>query len=118
MKLLFTFFALLCISIQNVFAIDESDITDTITPEGSLDLGDKNTIDWLLAFIQDILISVVLPVVVVWAFLWVAYELFTADGDESKMKQAWLAVTYSAIAIILILMAYFIISLIWGLNFS
>ncbi len=45
MKLLFTFFALLCISIQNVFAIDESDITDTITPEGSLDLGDKNTID-------------------------------------------------------------------------
>lgn len=118
MKYIFSLFALFSLLSQRVFAIEKGDITNTITPDGSIRLGDKNTIEWLLAFVQDILISTVLPVVVVGAFLWVAYELFTADGDEGKMKKAWLAVTYSAIAIILILMSYFIISLISGLNFG
>lgn len=118
MKYFFSLFVYYSILIPQTFAISKDDIRKVPEVKGSIKLNGKNTIEWLLAFVQDILITTVLPVVVVGAFLWIAYELFTADGDEGKMKQAWLAVAYSAIAIILILMSYFIISLISGLNFG
>ena len=60
--------------------------------------------------------EVILPLVAVGCGLYIAYDLFTADGDEAKMKQAWTAVLYSIIAIITIMLSAFVISLISRLN--
>lgn len=59
----------------------------------------------------------VLPVVVVGASLYIAYELFTAEGDETKLKKAWKSVAYTAIALIAIALSYAIVSIISGLSF-
>ena len=76
----------------------------------------KNAVIHFLAFIQKILLQVILPLVAVGCGLSIAYDLFTADGDETKMKQAWTAVLYSIIAIITIMLSAFVISLISRLN--
>ena len=76
----------------------------------------KNAVIHFLAFIQKILLQVILPLVAVGCGLYIAYDLFTADGDEAKMKQAWTAVLYSIIAIITIMLSAFVISLISRLN--
>lgn len=78
--------------------------------------GAKSAFVSFLTFIQKILLVVVLPLVAVGAGLYIAYELFTADGDEAKLKQAWMAVVYSIVAIIAIALSAFIVSLISRLN--
>lgn len=66
----------------------------------------------MLAFVQTVLIKLVLPLVAIGCGLYIAYLLFTAEGDESKMKKVWTAVTYSIIGIISIMLAYFVVDLI------
>ncbi len=63
------------------------------------------------------LLKVVLPIVVVGASLYIAYELFTAEGDESKMKKAWKSVAYSAVALIAIALSYSLVSIVSRLSF-
>lgn len=116
MKAFLGIFAYFSLFVTPAFAISKDDIKSVPTPEGSIELG-SNTMVWLLTNVQEILLYTVLPVVVVGAFLWVAYLLFTAEGDEWKMKQAWTVVAYSSIAIIFVLLSYVIISLISTLNF-
>ena len=67
--------------------------------------------------VQVVLLKVLLPVVVVGASLYIAYELFTAEGDETKLKKAWKSVAYTAIALIAIALSYAIVSIISGLSF-
>ncbi len=49
---------------------------------------------------------------VVWASLYIAYELFSAEGDETKMKKAWKSVAYTAIALIAIALSLALVSII------
>ncbi len=56
----------------------------------------------LLSTIQKILLRLVLPVVAVGCGIYIAYNLFTAEGDESKMATTWRAILYSVIAIVAI----------------
>jgi uncharacterized membrane-anchored protein len=60
---------------------------------------------------------VVLPIIVVGASLYIAYELFTAEGDESKMKKAWKSIAYTAVALIAIALSYGVVSIISRLSF-
>ena len=71
----------------------------------------------LLTLIQSFLLKVVLPIVVIGASLYIAYELFTAEGDETKMKRAWKSVAYSAIGLIAIALSYAIVNIISRLSF-
>lgn len=71
----------------------------------------------ILILIQVILLKVVLPVIVVGASLYIAYELFTAEGDEAKLKKAWKSVAYTAIALISIALSYVLVSIVSGLSF-
>ena len=71
----------------------------------------------ILTLVQSILLKVILPIIVVGASLYIAYELFTAEGDESKMKQAWKSIVYTAIALISIGLSYGIVSIISRLSF-
>lgn len=93
-------------------------IDDNRLPPLSTDIisADKDPIK-LLTILQVILLKVVLPVVVVGASLYIAYELFTAEGDETKLKKAWKSVAYTAIALIAIALSYAIVSIISGLSF-
>lgn len=71
----------------------------------------------ILTLIQSILLKVALPVIVVGASLYIAYELFTADGDEAKLKKAWKSIAYTAIALISIALSYALVSIVSGLSF-
>lgn len=69
-----------------------------------IDLGEKNLIknqSWeltdILSYGEQFLLKVVLPLVVIGTFLYIAYELLTAEGNEEKMKKAWKTVTFSSI---------------------
>ena len=64
-----------------------------------------------LTLIQSILLKVLLPLLVVGTALYVAYQLFTAEGDETRMKHAWRSVAYSAIALIIIALAYALVAI-------
>ena len=70
----------------------------------------------VLTLIQSILLKGVLPVVVIWASLYIAYELFTADGDETKMKHAWRSVAYTAIWLVSIAISYALVDIISRLS--
>ncbi len=71
----------------------------------------------ILTMVQSILLKVVIPVIVVGASLYIAYELFTAEGDESRMKKAWKSVAYTAVALIAIALSYAIVSIVTKLSF-
>jgi Type IV secretion system pilin len=62
--------------------------------------------------ITSILLKGVLPIVVIAVSLYSAYELFTAEGDESKMKRAWKSFTFSAIALVIVALAYAMVAII------
>lgn len=66
----------------------------------------------VLIFVQNVLLKLVLPLVAVGSALYIAYLLFNAEGDESKMKQAWTAVVYAIIAMVAIMLSSLIIGLI------
>lgn len=70
----------------------------------------------VLIFVQEVLLKVVLPIVAVGSMIYIAYELFTADGDSAKMKQAWSAVTYSIIALVTIMLSWVVVGMIAGLK--
>ena len=79
----------------------------------------SNTIDGpigILTLIQSVLLKVVLPVIVVGASLYIAYTLFTAEWDESKMKKAWKSLTYSAVGLIAVALSYAFVSIISRIN--
>lgn len=91
----------------------------TLTPPNEsipLPASTQDGIMGILIFIQSILLKIVLPVVVVGSSLYIAYELFTAEGDESKLKTAWSSIGYAVIAIFCIMLAWVVIGLISGLN--
>lgn len=92
-----------------------------VAPEESIKLvGDKDSNQGifisLLQLVQKILLQFVLPVVAIGSGLYIAYMLFTAEGDPSKLKQAWLAVTYGIVAIIAIALSAFVVTLISRLS--
>ncbi len=75
----------------------------------------NDTVAWpigILTLIQSVLLKVVLPVIVVGASLYIAYTLFTAEWDESKMKKAWKSLTYSAVGLIAVALSYAFVSII------
>ena len=78
-------------------------------PEGTI-LSDWLTAIWVLSFIQSLLLKLVLPVILIGSSLYIAYELFTAEGDESKMKKAWKSVTFAAIGLVSIAVSYAFVS--------
>lgn len=53
-----------------------------------------------------------MPIVVVGAGLYIAYQLFTAEGDETKLKRAWKSIAYTAIALIAIAVSYAFVSIV------
>lgn len=71
-----------------------------------------NPLVGFLTIIQKVLLKLILPVVAVGCGLYIAYELFTADGDDSKMSQAWKAILYSVVAIISIGLSALIVGII------
>lgn len=120
-----------------VFAQNESNIPTKFVvpiPDGSININIGWTIsngldgseqykawDWflqLLIFVQEFLLKVALPVVAVGVSIFVAYELFTAEGDESKMKRAWMTIVYWIIAIASILLSSLVINIISNINLS
>ncbi len=104
-----------------VFAISSSDIgfkgTGKVPPASILPDTDTLSLISLFTLAQSILLKVVLPIVVIGASLYIAYELFTAEGDEAKMKKAWKSVAYSAIALIAIALSYALVSIVSRLSF-
>lgn len=72
----------------------------------------------VLSLIQNLLLKLVLPLVAVGCGLYIAYVLFTAEGDEGKMKTVWTAVAYSIVGIITIMLAYFVVDLISRVNIA
>lgn len=107
-------------TLENISSLEKSKLEQfqVRTPKESIEIpvDGKNAVIHFLAFIQKILLQVILPLVAVGCGLYIAYDLFTADGDEAKMKQAWTAVLYSIIAIVTIMLSAFVISLISRLN--
>lgn len=120
MKRIFLFIASFPIFIyKTIFAISEYDMgfkdgwpsSSILSSDGSV------TPIAILTIIQSFLLKVVLPIVIVGASLYIAYELFTADGDEAKLKRAWKSVAYSAIALVAIALSYALVSIISRLSF-
>lgn len=88
-------------------------------PKGSIAVPNSKGSDgivWILIFVQNILLKVILPIVAVGSMLYIAYELFSAEGDETKLKRAWTMVWYAATAIIAIMLSGYIVGLISGLK--
>lgn len=69
-----------------------------------------------LAFIEAFLLKVVLPIVIIGSFLYVAYKLFLAEGNEEENKKAWKAVTYATVGVISIMVAYAVIAIVQRLS--
>lgn len=87
-------------------AISQDDLVNHWSPEGTIFTDTWLGLVGILSIIQSILLTIALPVVVVGSALYVAYQLFTAEGDESKMKKAWKSLVYGAIALIAIALSY------------
>jgi hypothetical protein len=84
-------------------------VSETLPPDISL-------ID-LLSIIQKLLLKGILPIIVVWTTLYIAYQLFTADGDETRLKQAWKSLTYGSIALVIIALSYTFVAILSNLSF-
>lgn len=88
-------------------------------PKGSIVVPNSKGSDgivWILIFVQNILLKVILPIVAVGSMLYIAYELFSAEGDETKLKRAFTLVWYAATAIIAIMLSWYVVGLISGLK--
>jgi hypothetical protein len=99
------------------WAISQSDLS-LGTPAGSILTAKSGTtgVVMILTLIQSFLLKVVLPLVIIGGSLYIAYELFLAEGDESKMKRAYKSIAYSAIALISIALSYAIVTVIYKLS--
>jgi hypothetical protein len=51
----------------------------------------------VLTFVEQMLLKVVLPLVIIGTALYIAYELFLAEGSEEKLKKAWKSITFGSI---------------------
>lgn len=98
--------------------IKEEDIRGLTPLPWSIDLSlsDGNGINSLLVLVQSILLKVILPIVLVGIALYIAYELFTAQGDSEKLKKATKAIVYSVIALSAIAFSYLFVDFISRLN--
>lgn len=117
--LLIIAFFLINFSAGNAFADNPYALSKGDIPQEAITLpveGNSNSLVGFLAFIQKILLTVVLPLVAVGCGIYIAYELFSAEGDEAKLAQAWRSVAYSIIAIISIALSALVVSLISRLN--
>lgn len=113
MKRLFFTYMFWVIVVSQSYAISIEDIGfKNWLPSGSILSSGWNTPISLVVIIQSFILKILLPIVVVWAALYMAYELFTAEGDESKMKRAWKSIAYTAIALIAIALSYALVSII------
>ena len=116
-RIFFIIFSIL-LSWEYSFAIGNSDIGfGGRVDNGSIINWDGTTIIGILTLVQSILLKVVLPIIVIWASLQIAYELFTAEWDESKMKKAQKSIGYTAIALISVGLSYGLVSIISTLSF-
>ncbi len=117
----FIYTSLLLLSTHFTFAIGRGDIGfHDQTPEWSLFTnawGNGWDLISTLSFLEEVLLKVALPLVLVGTFLYLAFQLLTADGDETKMKKAWKWVTYSAVGMITIALSYAVVALILQLQF-
>lgn len=113
-----SFLAFLSLSVVSVFAAGGEEFRPTTKPvDGSLfrDASSWNLVTFL-TFAEGILLKVVLPLVVVGAALYMAYELLTAEGNEEKMKRAWKSLAFSAIGVISVMLAYALVTIISQLS--
>lgn len=117
MQRLFFILTWLLFSVQHIFADGVPSELLVWNQNTSILTEDAYELVDILGLIQSILLKVVLPVIVIGASLYIAYELFTAEGDESKMKKAWKSVAYTAIALIAIALSYALVSIISRISF-
>lgn len=112
------FFSLLAslMSLETVFASDTISTGINLDDHGLFTSPERKGLIDLLSFAQSVLVKVVLPLVVVGAFLYIAYELLTAEGNEEKMKKAWKAVTFSALGLVMIALSYAIVAIVSRLS--
>lgn len=112
------FFSLLALffSIEVTFALDTVSTGIKLDDYGLFKSPERNGLIDLLSFVQSVLVKVVLPLVVVGAFLYIAYELLTAEGNEEKMKKAWKAVTFSALGLVMIALSYAVVAIVSRLS--
>jgi hypothetical protein len=99
------------------WAISKADLL-VGAPTGSILTAKSGTtgVVMILTLVQSFLLKVVLPIVIIGGSLYIAYELFLAEGDESKMKRAYKSIAYSAIALISIALSYAIVTVIYKLS--
>lgn len=88
---------------------------DPPTPTNAVNLWGF-TLVGILTRLESILLNAVTPIVAIGLGLYIAYELFTADGDESANKKAWKALTYGAIGLIAIALSYVMIRIILSVS--
>lgn len=78
--------------------------------------GAKVTETTFIAAAEKYLIGLV-AVVAVCVFLWIGYNMLTAEGDPEKFKSAQKALTYAVMGLALIPLAYVIVRLVVSINF-
>ncbi len=87
---------------------------------GAVDATDGNAdvtfLHDLLPRAQEIAFSLV-AIVAVGVFVWIAFRLFSARGNEEEFKKAWLSLVYAAVGIALVPAAYALVKIVTGLNF-
>ena len=69
--------------------------------------------DDILPRVQDIGFALV-SIVAVGVFIWIAFQLFSARGNEEEFKKAWLSLVYAVIGFALIPSAYAIVKIVTG----
>lgn len=120
MKRIYLFLVIVCTSTHTLFAsisISPGDIGfGGMGDNGSILKSDGISIIAVLSLGQSVLLRLILPIVIIGASLYIAYELFTADGDESKMKKAWKSIGYTAIALIAVALSYWVVSIVSRLS--
>lgn len=111
LALLVTFVA----EIHTIFAVEKISIGKQPTNSILSNVGWWSFYD-ALAYAEWFLLKVVLPLVIIGSSLYVAYKLFLAEGNEEENKKAWKAVSYAAVWVISIMLAYAIIAIVQRLN--
>ena len=105
------FFILLLFSHQAfALAVSEPIKTDVKTTHDLITNRSLLFVD-ILSLAESFLLKVALPLVIIGTFLYVAWELLTAEGNEEKMKKAWKTLTFSTIGVIVITIAYAIVAM-------
>ncbi len=67
------------------------------------------------AFATDILL-VAFPLIAIGVFLWVAYNLFTAQGNEEQFKKAWKSLVYVGVGIVVAMASYVLVKVVTNIS--